>query len=263
MRVSEEKFRNVLENSLDVICRLNVDTGTYEYVSPISEELFGYSPDDLMAKGFEGCLSIIHRDDVSEIEHLFKKAKEKIPGVQRISPIEYRIKHPPLGYRWMSDTWAIVTDAQKENYAIVGCSRDITQTKNAEESLKESEEKFRTLAEESPNMIFINKNGRVVYVNKLCEHILGYKRAAFYSEAFGFVTIVAPEYRKVRMKRNFIHGMDEKDTLREIAFVTRDGERIEALMTTKMIAYEGECAVLGIITDINESHHQCRTGNIR
>ena len=43
---------------------------------------------------------------------------------------------------------------------------DITECKKKEQSLKESEEKFRSLAEESPNMIFINDRGRVVYTNK-------------------------------------------------------------------------------------------------
>lgn len=43
----------------------------------------------------------------------------------------------------------------------------------AEKALKESEEKFRSLAEQSPNMIFINSRGRVVYANKKCEEAMG------------------------------------------------------------------------------------------
>jgi len=42
-----------------------------------------------------------------------------------------------------------------------------------EEALRESEKKFRALAEQSPNMIFINKKGRVVYANQKCEEIMG------------------------------------------------------------------------------------------
>ena len=39
-----------------------------------------------------------------------------------------------------------------------------------------AKEKFRNLAEQSPNMIFINKRGRVVYANKKCEEITGYSK---------------------------------------------------------------------------------------
>jgi len=53
---------------------------------------------------------------------------------------------------------------------------DITGRIQAEKELKESEEKFRTLAEKSPNMIFINKQGRVVYANEKSEEVMGYKR---------------------------------------------------------------------------------------
>jgi len=48
-------------------------------------------------------------------------------------------------------------------------SIDITERKKTEEALKESEEKFRNLSEESPNMIFIYKKGRVIYANKKCK----------------------------------------------------------------------------------------------
>ncbi len=58
---------------------------------------------------------------------------------------------------------------------VIGISRDLTEHKRAKEALRESEEKFRTVAEQSPNMIFINKKGLVVYQNKKCEEMLGYK----------------------------------------------------------------------------------------
>jgi PAS domain-containing protein len=85
--------------------------------------------------------------------------------------------------------------------SILGMNIDITERKQVEQALKESEEKFRNLAEQSPNMIFINQKGRVVYVNEKCEEIMGYKKEEFYAPDFDFLKLVAPEYREL-MKDN-------------------------------------------------------------
>jgi sensor domain CHASE-containing protein len=69
----------------------------------------------------------------------------------------------------------------------------LEQIETSQKALRESKQKFRTLAEESPNMIFINKSGRVVYANKRCEDIMGYSRSDYYAEEFDFFTLIAPE----------------------------------------------------------------------
>lgn len=67
-----------------------------------------------------------------------------------------------------------VAPGYEESYSKVFLSfSDITERVLAEEALKESETKFRTLTESSPNMIFINKQGKVVYTNRLSEEIMG------------------------------------------------------------------------------------------
>ncbi|MFQ5865706.1 MAG: PAS domain S-box protein, partial [bacterium] len=130
--------------------------------------------------------------------------------------------------------------------------RQEVKRKQVEEALKESEEKFRNLAEQSPNMIFINKKGRVVYANKKCEEMMGYTKKEFYSPSFNFVDLVAPEYVDL-IRANFAKHMKGKEVPPiEYALITKDGRRIDAIVTTKIIRYEGESAILGVITDITE-----------
>ena len=64
---------------------------------------------------------------------------------------------------------------------------EIVERRLAEQVLRESEEKFRNLAEQSPNMIFINRGGRVVYANRRCEELMGYTREEFYAPGFDFL----------------------------------------------------------------------------
>ena len=120
------------------------------------------------------------------------------------------------------------------------------------EALIESEQKFRNLSELSPNMIFINKQGRVVYANRKCEEIMGYSRKEFYSQDFNFLTLIAPEYRDQMRSYFSEHTKGKEVPFCEYALITKDGKRIEAILLTKLIKYEGENAILGTVTDITK-----------
>ena len=129
---------------------------------------------------------------------------------------------------------------------------EIEERKRAEEALRESEEKFRTVSEQSPNMIFINRKGKVVYANKVCEEIMGYKRDEYYSTDFDFLCLIAPESID-RVQSAFKTHTDGKEVEPyEYTLLNKKGERIEAIITTKLMNYEGERAILGIVTDISQ-----------
>ncbi len=118
--------------------------------------------------------------------------------------------------------------------------------------LRESEERFRNLAEQMPNMVFINKGGRVVYANIKCEEVMRYKREEFYSPDFNFLNIIAPEYMELAKSKFTKHIKGEDVEPYEYAIITKDGKRIEAMLNSILIDYKGERAILGIITDITE-----------
>jgi PAS domain S-box-containing protein len=115
---------------------------------------------------------------------------------------------------------------------------------------KEAEEKFRNLAEQSPDMIFIIREGRFAYVNQMCEEILGYKKQEFYSADFDYLTTIAPESRALK-EANFRKHMNGQDVLPvEYSLLTKAGTTVSAITTTKLIDYEGQRAILVTATDI-------------
>ena len=137
--------------------------------------------------------------------------------------------------------------------------RETVSRRRAEKALAESEEKWRTLAEQSPNMIFVNRQGKVVYANKKCEEIMGYKKEEFYSPDFDFLTLIHPEHIDM-VKAIFARHMNREEIEPyQYALVTKEGKRIETIITTKSIKYEGEDALLGIVTDITERERTERT----
>ncbi len=120
------------------------------------------------------------------------------------------------------------------------------------EALSESEEKFRMLAEKSPNMIFIYHKGAVVYGNEKCSEILGYSKDEFYDPNFDFMCLIAPE-DKARIQENLArHSKGEEIEPYDYTLVCKDGKRIDAILTTKIIPLAGKQAIMGIITDITE-----------
>ncbi len=101
-------------------------------------------------------------------------------------------------------------------------------------------------------MIFINKRGRVVYANKKCEEITGYSKEEFYSPNFDFLSLNPPEYVK-DVKTAFEKHLNLEEVLPyEYELITRDGKRINAIINTSLIEYNGDKAILGIVTDITE-----------
>ncbi|RPI05018.1 MAG: PAS domain-containing sensor histidine kinase [Ignavibacteriae bacterium] len=118
--------------------------------------------------------------------------------------------------------------------------------------LKESEEKFRTLNEELPNMVFIYKNGKILYVNERCEELIGFTREEIYAPGFDLLTIITPEHRDVVMQKFFQHKIGVDVEPYECTFIGKTNKRIECLQTTKVIHYEGQPAILGIVADLTE-----------
>lgn len=242
LRKSEEKYRDLVENIDNVIYSTD-EQGLLTYVSPAVKPLLGYEPDEVVGCHFS---DFIHTNDVSAIMQNF----EKILSGQ-ISGGEYILQTKSGQSRWMhtSSRPIIVND---KVVGIQGVLSDITERKKTEEALIESEDKFRTLADQSPNMVFINKGGRIVYANKRCTEVMGYTREEFYDQDFDFLKLIALEERDL-VRNNFkkhINGI-ELDPY-EYTLITKFGEEIAAIVTTRLMNYEGEAAILGTVTDITE-----------
>ena len=154
--------------------------------------------------------------------------------------------------RWFENAFYPIFDSRKKVIFGACIIREITQQKKAEKALIESEEKFKNLAEQSPNMIYINRMGKIVYANKICEKIMGYSRKELYSSDFNFLNLIAPEYKDM-INTSFKKHMDGKEVPPfEYTLITKKGKGIEAIHSTKLIKYEGKPAILGIITDITK-----------
>ncbi|UCF97343.1 MAG: GAF domain-containing protein [Spirochaetaceae bacterium] len=130
-------------------------------------------------------------------------------------------------------------------------AQELSERRHTERSLRESEEKFRNLAEQSPNMIFINRQGRVVYANRKCEEVMGYTREEYYHRDFDFLSLIDPDDIK-RVQAAFSrHLAGQEVPPYEYRLLTKTNQRLDVIITTKLINYGNQPALLGIITDIS------------
>lgn len=129
-------------------------------------------------------------------------------------------------------------------------ARDVTERRNWESVLRESEEMFRCLADNSPNMIFINQAGRLTYVNKKCEQIIGISRKEFCSPRFHFGSLIAPEFKEQIQDLFRKHATGQEVPPYEYEILTKQGKRLTVINSTKLIQYKGKPAILGVVTDI-------------
>ncbi len=241
IKKSEETYRELVNRMNDTVWVIDFDSNFID-VNDAAVRALGYSREELLSMGPQ---DIDDSLDAEQIKHFVEHAPTAHTQVLETEHTTKDGRKIPVEI-----SSSLVTYQGKQ--AFLSIARDIAERKKSEEALKESEEKFRNLSEESPNMIFINKQGRVVYANKKSEDIMGYTKEEFYAPTFNFFSLIAPESLEQVKLIYSRHRAGEEIAPYEYDLVTKAGKRISAVITTKLIKYEGESALLGIVTDITE-----------
>ncbi len=129
---------------------------------------------------------------------------------------------------------------------------DITDLKFAHEALRESEERFRALAEMSPESILVNLKGRYVYANQAAVRLLHAKDAGEIIGLSPFDIIAPGHHERVRERMRLV--IDEKQILgaREAVWARLDGSRVTVEVATGPIVWQGEQAIQVVSRDITE-----------
>ena len=138
------------------------------------------------------------------------------------------------------------------NRFVVGIAREISERKRAEAALRESEERYRSLVEWSPEAILVHRDGRIVYINAAGAKLLG---ASDPSELIGrdVMSFVAPDYVEIvkeRIRRSQEHGT--MAPLMELGMVRLDGLSVNVESVGMRIHYLGSPAMQVILRDSTE-----------
>lgn len=202
----------------------------------------GYEEQELLQLGFQ---DITHPDD---LEHNILNAhllKEEIVDTYQI---EKRYIHKNNHEIWAILSASIIRNEQGQPLFFVGQIQDITDRKKTEEKLREGEERYHRLVEESPDGVIILKEEKCFFINETGVALLG---ANCKTEIIG-----RPIYDFVHPRDH--HRLKQRDINRESVgpiekrFIRMDGEIINVELKTMPTMYQGHPAVHTILRDISD-----------
>ena len=183
---SEQRLVSLVEHAPAVIDILDED-GVVRWMSSSARRIIGWEPDDVIGRPAE---ELIHPDDVGLALDGFLAVASDPGATVRFT---LRVRHGDGTYRW---TEAMLVNRLDDPTlrGIIGNFRDVTAEREATRALRESEERFRSLAEGSPTGVFRHDAaGRCTFVNGRWQEITGFGVAEALGD--GWQRIVHPDDR--------------------------------------------------------------------
>lgn len=230
LRQSEEHFRFLTERTTDMVYLMSLPSGRYEYVSPASTQLLGYTPEE-----FCDSPVLIRRVIHPDWREYFEKQWERLLAGDVPPNYEYQVLHKSGEARWMnqrnSPIWS--GDGSGTLIALLGVVTDVTERKLAEgnrmqlsEALKQTRE---AIALADPGKCF-------TYVNPAYERLFGYSEAELLGRPI--IDVMGGVQDTVQPGRAFDESVERGMFRGEVARKTKDGRVIPVLLSTAAIRNE-------------------------
>ncbi len=244
---SEERYKYALSALDEGIWEWNIADNT-AYLSERWKNMLGL--EDHEVPNQVGVLeAYIHPEDRQQYDE-FVQDLEK--GKALRSENIFRVRHKDGEFRWIHSRAVIVRDPNGKPIRMVGAHEDITERKQAEQALLESEERYRNLLDAAPVGIAVHSEGKLVFTNLAGARLLG----ADSSDRLAgkpLQEIIHPDRFEAAMERvqKMIAGEKGLYPAEEI-FLKLDGTPVQVEVMAIPLQYHGKPAVQVIVSDITE-----------
>ena len=242
LRESERRYRLLFETNPQTMWVYDLETLSFLAVNEAAIHHYGYSRDEFLLMTIR---DIRPEEDIpqflDEIDHLNPTSE--------LSPSNWRHRKKDGTIIDVAVT-AHTLDFSGRHAGFV-LATDITEHKQAEQALRESEEVFRSLAETVSAAIYIYRDSKYIYLNPAAELISGYTRDELMAAEVW--DIVHPDFREPMKERSALRQTGETVPPRsEIKIVTKSSETRWLDITASLIQFKGQPAVLATAFDITD-----------
>jgi two-component system, cell cycle sensor histidine kinase and response regulator CckA len=241
LRESEEKYRILVENANEGV--FVAQDGVIRFLNARTAEIVGYGEEELISKPFT---EFIHPDDREMVikSHFRRLRGEEFPG-----RYPFRILTKDGKSKWVEIEVAVIQWEGRP--ATLVLMSDVTERKQAEEALKESEEWYRSIVEDSFDGIFVQKGPKIVYANTVLYKMLGYS-ARELEGMDHWLIYQADDQQAVRERAMarmrgeiFSHQYDVK-------LQRKDGSHFDGEINARAVTVKGEPGVRVWVRDVSK-----------
>jgi PAS domain S-box-containing protein len=256
LRESEAIYRRAIEVAGGVPYRQSYPEEEfhiiYDFIGEGISQITGYKAEEFSETLWD---SLVQESQlVGDLtKYSWREAVQRVrSGASPIWQCEHRIRTRNGETRWIYETAVELRDKEGKSHGSIGLFQDITARKQAEEALRQSEERFSKAFQSSPVIITISQinSGILLEVNEAFEKVMGFSRDEVIGKTAAELRLWANLADRVPIMQKFIENGELRNE--ELQFRTKQGEIITCNYSAELIELGGEKCSLAIVEDITE-----------
>jgi len=253
LRESHERYQLIVENISNVVWTMDMNFHN-TFVSPSVYQQRGYTPEEVKNQPLS---ERMNPDSIEKVLNLYSEKLKLIEAgdSEGWKPVEFEIEQPCKDGStiWTTNTVRLLPGPDKQPASLLGTTHDITERKQSQVELKESEDKFRSFAEQSLVGIYLISGDVFKYVNPKFAEIFGYSVDECLDNMH-FPQLVHPEDLVAVQKQVSRRLSGESKAVRySFRGIKKSGETIHVEIYGSSMVLKGKTVATGTMLDITES----------
>jgi PAS domain S-box-containing protein len=245
LKKTETRLRQITDNIQDLLLLLDENL-VIKFASASYKSVTGFAPSEVIGKR---AYDFVHPDDLPKILEVTKKAfKENTVG-----RFEARVRRADGSYVFLEGIGKPLVDENGDITGAILTSRDITERKKMEQTLRDSEEKYRRLFNEAIDAIFVAdaETGILIDCNQAASKLIGKTKSELIGTHQRFLHPEAE--REEKFSKTFAeHCSDKEGRIIDSQIITKDGEIIDVIIRGSLVEVNGKKMLQGIFRDVTE-----------
>lgn len=255
---TQERFALAVEGSHDGLWDWDMQTD-YAYFSPRWKEILGYTDAELPNR-ITTWENALHPEDRPQV---MTALEAYLAGESPTYEVEFRARHKDGNYRWILARGIVLRDRNGQPYRMAGSHTDITERKEAEAALLQSQHFIRQIADATPSILYIYDiiTQSNIYINREIQVLLGYTPTEVQATGSDFLLQIIHPEDIGQLPNHFQQIMQAGDTdILEIEYRVRDVQGKWHWLSGRNTVFrrtpDGQVQqILGIATDVTERKH--------